>query len=92
MNAPQWCRDPRVLWRETLRGVLLLGNDQQTRMLVNPGLIVWSLLAQPITETQLVDALSEHFEAARSQIESDVRTLLNELRDLELIQPTSDDF
>ena len=39
----------------------------------------------------MIDALSEKFDATRSQIESDVRTLLDELRDLELIRPTSED-
>lgn len=44
------------------------------------GAFLWEFLAQERTEKELADALEEHFEAPRTQIEADVEEFLRRLR------------
>lgn len=74
-------RDQRVLWRRTLRGILVLApGSGDLKVLAPPGDAVWDALARPISEAELSKQLAERFGVDSSVIESDVRVMAEELR------------
>jgi hypothetical protein len=80
-GTARWHRRPDVLWRRSLDGVVLLPTDaEEPVVLSSTGPAVWDLLASPITTDDLVDRLTESYAADRSAIETDVLTLLEDLR------------
>ncbi len=77
MDAPVLARAPGVLWRRTLRGVLVAAPGEEEPLLVTaPGDVVWDLLEQPRTREELVDALARSFDAEPGRIESDLAPVL----------------
>ena len=68
-----WRRRDDVLWRRSLDAVILLPGT---------GAIVWDLLEEPATLTELVATLAEAYEADPAVVDHDVRTLLGELETL----------
>jgi hypothetical protein len=78
-----WRRRDDVLWRRTLDAVLLFppGADEPLTV-AGSGALVWDLLAEPATLTELVDALASVYgddPDTRAVIERDVATLLTDL-------------
>lgn len=73
-------RDPEVLWRSTLRGVLVAapGADEPV-LLTTPGDAVWDALDAPCRFADLVAGLAHRFVAGETQIAADIEPLLDEL-------------
>jgi hypothetical protein len=75
-------RAPEVLWRRTLRGVLLRPPRGAAVMIDGSGGLVWDALASPTSVEDLVDRLAAATGGDRSVIAADVRPLLDRLRGL----------
>lgn len=66
-------RNPGVLWRRCLDGVLILAEqDEAPTFLGPPGDVIWEHIAYPTLVDDLVDDLAELFTGDRRQIEADV--------------------
>lgn len=73
-------RNPSVLWRRCLDGVLIRVEDADAATLLGPpGDAIWEHLEQPIRIDELVDSLAEQFTGDRAQIEADVVEYLGQL-------------
>jgi hypothetical protein len=80
--------DPRVLLTELDdgSGLLLHLRTKLYFTLNEQAVLVWKTLAsEPCTASRLVDVLEATYDAPRAAIESDVRTLLDELLDDDLV-------
>jgi hypothetical protein len=78
--VPVLARGPGVLWRRTLRGVLIsVLEDPEPFLVTTPGDAVWELLEEPRTRTELVAELSEMFDTATERIDADIAPVLSEL-------------
>jgi hypothetical protein len=73
------CRDPRVLWRRTLDGCVLLGPGGDPVRLNGPAAAVWMLLDPCRTVDDLVQALLEVWTAPAEVVARDIGSLLGEL-------------
>lgn len=73
-------RNPSVLWRRCLDGVLILvENDAAPTLLGPPGDVIWDHLEDPTLVDDLVDALAAQFAGDRDQIKADVIAYLGQL-------------
>jgi len=72
-------RDPRVLWRRTLDGCVLLAPVGDPICLNTSAAAVWMLLGRWRTSDDLVAALAGAWNAPGELIARDVETLLGEL-------------
>ncbi len=82
MTAPVLARAPGVLWRRTMRGVLVAAPGRPDPVLVTaPGDAVWDLLAIPRSRDDLVSALAGSFDAEPARIEADLAPVLSALLD-----------
>ncbi|MDH3754866.1 MAG: PqqD family protein [Acidimicrobiia bacterium] len=71
---------PSVLVRRGLRDLYVLPPGQAAPTVVTPpGVIVWDLLADPISVDSLVAELAELFDADEGEIRSDIEPVLDEL-------------
>jgi hypothetical protein len=73
------CRDPRVLWRRTLDGCVLLAPGGDPIQLNGPGAAVWMLLDPYRTVDDLIEALLEVWTAPAEVVARDIGPLLSEL-------------
>jgi hypothetical protein len=77
-----WRRDPRVLWRRSGDGfVLLPPGSEELVVLEDVAALVWSLLERPVDEAQLVVRLARRFGSDTVTVETDVGPFLRRLRD-----------
>jgi hypothetical protein len=73
-------RSPRVLWRFTARGVLLLSPaDGQLVELNGSGRVMWEALRQPRTLDEAATELGSHFGLPAEQVRAAIRPVLDEL-------------
>ena len=56
------------------------------------GTRIWTLLQEPRTLEEIVDALLEEYSVDRDRCEKDARALLDEMVDMDLIDVQPDDF
>lgn len=76
-DEPLLVRAPGVLWRNTMRGVLISPDaDAEPILCTAPGDVVWQLLAEPATRTELAAALGEIFDAEPDVIATDIEPVL----------------
>lgn len=75
-------RAPAVLWRRTLRGVLIsVVGEEEPFLLTAPGDAMWAMIDRPMTRTELVDLLAASFDAPARTIAGDVEPVLQILVD-----------
>ena len=73
-------RGDGVLWRQALRGLLLLVPGSDDPLLITPpGDAIWTLLAEPHTRIELVDALAAAFDEDPRRISDDIAPVLETL-------------
>jgi hypothetical protein len=83
----RWARADGVLWREVATGVLLLApNATEPLLLSGSGAAVWQVLAHPVGEDELVQVLADAFGVGPDVVGSDVRPLLCDLADRDIVQ------
>ena len=71
-----------VLWRQALGEVVVLAVDgSEPLALTPPGADVWALLAEPISEAGLVEALASGYHADPNVVAGDLRPVLKRLAD-----------
>jgi hypothetical protein len=80
-------RSPHVLWRRTLRGVVLRPVGADTVMLDGSGWLVWNALAFPASLEELSDQLAQRTGGAAKTIAADVKPVLDELARLGAVVP-----
>lgn len=75
-------RDPDVLSRRTLDGILLLPPRSPEVLLISgAGCAVWELLAEPATAGELAQELAEVYHRSVSDVANDVSRVLQQLAD-----------
>lgn len=76
-----------TVWRRVGPDIVVtLSRDFAPHLLSGPSAELWRLLhMRPATVTELAAALHRHYEADLSQIEGDVEQLLDQLRQLRLV-------
>lgn len=80
MTVERVRRRPDVLWRRSLRAVVLLpGGTRETYTLGGTGVVLWELLAEWRTVADLLGVLTDAFAAAPEQVEHDLVPLLDDL-------------
>ena len=82
-------RSPKVLWRRTLRGVVLRPVGRDTVMLDGSGWLVWEALASPATVEELSEQLAARTGDEQKVIAADVQPVLDELARLGAVVPAS---
>jgi hypothetical protein len=76
-----------VAWRRSLDAVVLLPPAAPEPVsLAGTAALVWDLLAEPASVSELVDALAEHFGDDPARITRDVDALLARLSDLGAVE------
>lgn len=76
------CQVPEALSRRLIDGVLVLAPAMTEPLRVSgPGGAIWSLLAQPSTIAELVEALSTHYGAAVETVRVEIQPVLRALHD-----------
>jgi Coenzyme PQQ synthesis protein D (PqqD) len=89
MMTNRLVRSPNVLWRRTLRGVVLRPVDGNAIMLDGSGWLVWDALASPATLEELSKQLAGRTASDAKIIEADVRPVLDKLARLGAVVPAS---
>ncbi len=84
-KAAAACRDPRVLWRRTLDGCVLLAPGGNPVRLNGPAAAVWMLLDPCRTVDDLVEALLAVWTAPAEVIARDIGPLLRQLVAADLV-------
>jgi hypothetical protein len=70
-------RNPAVLWRKVLDGVLLLAPGQHEPVhITTPGDLLWDGLASPATPAELAHRLAERHDAPEHVIRTDIEGVL----------------
>jgi Coenzyme PQQ synthesis protein D (PqqD) len=82
-------RSPNVLWRRTLRGVVLRPVGGKAVMLDGSGWLVWDALAAPATLEELSDQLAARTGGEAKIIAADVQPVLDQLVRLKAVVPAS---
>jgi Coenzyme PQQ synthesis protein D (PqqD) len=80
-------RSPNVLWRRTLRGVVLRPVSGNAIMLDGSGWLVWDVLARPATLEELSEQLAARAAGEAKNIATDVQPVLDQLIRLEAVVP-----
>lgn len=84
---PRWRRRDTVLWRHGVDVVVLLPSARAEPVsLAGTGALVWDLLAEPATLSELVAALAEVYAAPPETIARDVAELLETLESMDAIK------
>jgi hypothetical protein len=78
-------RSPKVLWRRTLRGVVLRPVGRSAFMLDGSGWLVWEVLARPATLEELSEQLAARTGGEAKTIAADVQPVLHQLAGLEAV-------
>jgi hypothetical protein len=69
----RWLRAESTLWRRTLDGVVVLPFDApEPLVLRGPAASIWELLEQPMTRSELIDAIVTIYAVGRDEVENDV--------------------
>ncbi|MCZ4299801.1 PqqD family protein [Microbacterium oxydans] len=84
-REPRWRVDEHVAWTESEGRVVVLpltAPDSPPMALAGSAGVIWSLLVEhgPVGEDDLVTMISEEFELDAQQVQTDVVSLLTELR------------
>jgi hypothetical protein len=80
MNALHYLSNPDVVSTELGEEAVLLHLQSQRYYTVNEtGLAIWSLLAEPRSLDEIVDALAQDFEVTREDARTAARAFLDEL-------------
>jgi hypothetical protein len=88
-DEPRYERVASTLWRQAPTGALVLPEGRDAPLLISPpGDLVWQLLVEPATESELVELLVEHYTADPATIRLDLHTLLTELVTLGALRQT----
>ncbi len=83
-------RSEALAWRQVGNEVLLLDTKSAQYMSVNPtGSLLWLLIAQGCSVSELTDALARHFSLSTEQAAKDTLTFLSSLRELGLLEETA---
>lgn len=86
-DASVYRRNPAVIHRDTLNGVLLLAPDSDEPVLVtSPGDVVWELLERPTAFGELVMLLADAYKAPAEQVANDIAPLLDELCTMHVVE------
>jgi hypothetical protein len=82
--AVPWARAEQVLWRRTLRGVVVLPTLGATEpvALRGPAAGIWELLAEPMTAADLVAAMAATYGVHEEQVANDVGGALDVMLEL----------
>jgi hypothetical protein len=75
----RFVRSPTVLWRRTLRGVVLRPVDGEAIMLDGSGWLVWNALASALTLEELGERLAARTAGDAKTIAADVQPVLDEM-------------
>ena len=88
-TGARWRRRESVLWRHAIDVVVILpaGADEPVS-LAGTGALVWDLLAEPASLSELVAAFAEVYPDDPGTIERDVAALLESLASLDAIETT----
>lgn len=79
--ASTWSRSPDALWR-VAPSFLALANAAGNRLeVIGPGGAVWEMLAEPTSESTLIDTLAARYSVEGQAIAGDVTRLLSRLHD-----------
>ena len=81
-------RNPAVLWRRTLSGVLLLadGEDEMTK-LSSPGDVIWQLIDEPREVEEVIEDLGIIYETSDLDvIRQDTTQLLEDLARADMVR------
>jgi Coenzyme PQQ synthesis protein D (PqqD) len=69
----RWLRAESTLWRRTLDGVVVLPFDAPAPLVLRgPAASIWELLEQPMTRSELIDAIVAMYAVERDAVEPDV--------------------
>jgi hypothetical protein len=82
-------RSPNVLWRRTLRGVVLRPVGANAIMLDGSGWLVWEVLASPATREELSEQLAAQTAGDTKRIAAELEPVLDELARLGAVVPAS---
>jgi Coenzyme PQQ synthesis protein D (PqqD) len=81
-----YVRSDRVLWRRGHETVLLLQPGQREVVsLSGAGTTLWELLATPTTVAAAADRLSGEYGVPADQVATDIRSVLDDLADREIL-------
>jgi hypothetical protein len=89
MTTPRLVRSPKVLWRRTLRGVVLRPVGGEAIMLDGSGWLIWDTLASPATLEELSEQLAVRTAREAKIIAADVQPVLDELAQRGAVVPAS---
>jgi len=69
----RWLRAESTLWRRTLDGVVVLPFDApEPLVLRGPAASIWELLEQPMTRSELIDAIVTMYAVGSGEVDADV--------------------
>ena len=89
--ATRWRRGPQVLWRRFESGLVVLAPDADECLTVSgSSWPVWRHLAQPMSESDLCEAVSADIGVEASSIAGDIAALVEALAANRLIQAGDD--
>jgi hypothetical protein len=78
--AGTWARRPEVLWRWVIDGVVLLLTDEDNPFVITgSGAVLWGLLDQPRSTTDVVAQLADLYGVDPAVVLRDIAPLLEEL-------------
>jgi Coenzyme PQQ synthesis protein D (PqqD) len=78
----RWLRAESTLWRRTLDGVVVLPFDApEPLVLRGPAASIWELLEQPMTRSELIDAIVTIYAVERDEVDDDVSAAVATLVD-----------
>ena len=87
----RWQRRSDALTRTSLDAVLIsAAESSEPFSLSGPGLVIWELLAKPITTTELVAHLAASHNGDPAQVRADIEPVLTQLLDRGAIRRAAD--
>lgn len=91
MSEPVVVHHREALSMRSLRGVLVCPpGTSQTHLVSTPGELIWELLDEPTTVTEIADRLADRFDTTPAEIHSDVAALLADLIALGAVHSVDD--
>lgn len=79
-EAPKLRRAQGVVWRRTMDGVVVLpAGAVEPIALLGPAANMWEMLAEPLTATELVAALADHYGVEPDHVTNEIRATLDGL-------------
>jgi hypothetical protein len=77
-----WRRDERVLWRRSgERRLLACPHSDELVVLDGAGALTWDLLAAPLSEQELIDALAAAHSSSDPGLSADVHGFMHDLHE-----------